>query len=73
LLGLKRFHASLFEDIEWSTGNVARETLRRMRKLGWDVQTHSTLQDIDEPADLKSLAPQWLEPLQEGGSGKSNG
>jgi len=65
LLGLTRFHASLFEDIEWSTGSVAQETLRRLEKLGWNVQTHSMLQDIDEPADLKGLAPHWLEPLQE--------
>lgn len=60
LLGLKRFHASLFEDIEWSTDSVALETLRRMEKLGWDVQTHSLLQDIDEPADLRCLPPDWL-------------
>ena len=72
LLGLKRFHASLFEDIEWSTGSVAQETLRRLEKLGWDVQTHSMLQDIDEPADLKDLAPHWLEPLQESESGQVN-
>jgi glycosyltransferase A (GT-A) superfamily protein (DUF2064 family) len=60
LLGLKHFHASLFEYIEWSTDSVAVETLRRMEKLRWHVQTHSLLQDIDEPADLRCLPPDWL-------------
>lgn len=59
LLGLNGFHASLFEDIEWSTGSVATETRRRMANLGWTVQDHSTVHDIDEPDDLRWLPRGW--------------
>ena len=59
LLGLNRFHASLFRDIEWSTGSVAAETRRRLAGLGWKVKEHPTVQDIDEPADLRWLPPGW--------------
>ena len=43
LLGLNRFHASLFEDIEWSTGTVAAETRRRLAGLAWTVKDHPTV------------------------------
>ena len=55
LLGLKRFHARLFDDMPWSTNAVAAETLRRLAQIGWRVQTQAQLHDIDEPTDL-----QWL-------------
>ena len=57
LLGLRQFHASLFTNIEWSTGTVARETLLRLERLGYRVQINPSVHDIDEPADL-----QWLPP-----------
>ncbi len=52
LLGLTRFHASLFEGIAWSTPSVCRETVARINALAWTLQVRETLQDIDEPADL---------------------
>ncbi|HEV2865043.1 MAG TPA: TIGR04282 family arsenosugar biosynthesis glycosyltransferase [Allosphingosinicella sp.] len=52
LLGLRRFHPSLFEGIAWSTASVAAETLARIGELGWSVSVLETLHDIDEPADL---------------------
>lgn len=55
LLGLKRFHRSLFEGIAWSTDSVAKETVQRLKQLEWSVQTLPMLHDIDEPADLKWL------------------
>lgn len=61
LLGLNRFHSSLFEGIAWSTDTVAFETLRRLKQLGWTVHSHPMLHDIDEPADLKWLPKTWLE------------
>lgn len=61
LLGLKRFHPTLFEGIAWSTNTVAFETLCRLGRLGWAVHRHSMLHDIDEPADLKWLPKNWLE------------
>ncbi len=59
LLGLKRFHASLFKDIVWSTDTVARETLLRLQQLGCRVHIYPGVHDIDEPADLQWLPPAW--------------
>jgi hypothetical protein len=52
LLGLRRFHPSLFEGIAWSTAGVAQQTLDRLAALSWSVQVGDTLADVDEPSDL---------------------
>ena len=65
LLGLNRFHSSLFEAIEWSTDGVADETRRRLARLGWKVQDEPTVHDIDEPADLRWLPRDWPECIHE--------
>jgi glycosyltransferase A (GT-A) superfamily protein (DUF2064 family) len=65
LLGLNRFHASLFEGIEWSTDTVGQETRRRLEQLGWKTQSQPMLRDIDEPADLRWLPEQWRAPVHE--------
>jgi uncharacterized protein len=54
LLGLRRFHPSLFERIGWSGPNVAQDTISRIEFLGWSVSLKETLQDIDVPDDLES-------------------
>lgn len=64
LLGLRAVHASLFENMPWSTPIVASETLRRADQLGWRVKLLATLHDIDEPADLQWLPPSWLADLR---------
>ena len=52
LLGLRRFDPSLFEDIAWSTADVAAETVARILALGWTLHLGATLRDVDVPADL---------------------
>ena len=52
LLGLRRFHASIFENIAWSGPEVAGDTISRIEQLGWSLTIGTTLQDIDEPGDL---------------------
>jgi rSAM/selenodomain-associated transferase 1 len=59
LLGLNRFHATLFESMAWSTETVAATTLDRLAALGWTVTRHAELHDIDEPDDLKWLPKDW--------------
>ncbi len=61
LLGLKRFDATVFSDIQWSTASVASETLKRMHQLDWSVRTLPALHDIDEPDDLRWLPHSWQE------------
>jgi len=52
LLGLKRFHPSLFADLAWSTDQVAGETMARIAALGWSLFVGEPLRDVDEPGDL---------------------
>lgn len=59
LLGLRRFDASLFADLAWSTPTVAATTLARLEMLGWPCTRLPLMHDIDEPADLVHLPPGW--------------
>ena len=59
LLGLRRFHPSLFEGIVWSTPSVAAVTRARLAALGWATQLLAPLHDIDEAADLCWLPAAW--------------
>ena len=52
LLALRRFDASLFEAVPWSTSRVAEETVVRIAALGWSIDVRETLADVDEPVDL---------------------
>ena len=61
LLGLKTHAASLFEDMPWSTAQVAELTLARMAALGWRIAVLDTLPDIDRPEDLIHL-PEAFRP-----------
>lgn len=61
-LGLKTFNPSVFRGIAWSTESVAFETLCRIGVLQWSVAQLPLLRDIDEPADLAALPPDWCVP-----------
>ncbi len=64
LLGLKTHAASLFEDMPWSTAQVAELTLARMTALGWRVTVLDALPDIDRPEDLIHLPAAYrVEPF----------
>ncbi|MBF0400924.1 MAG: TIGR04282 family arsenosugar biosynthesis glycosyltransferase [Magnetococcales bacterium] len=52
LLGLRRFHPSLFTNIAWSTASVAEETVNRILRLGWSLHQGAVLHDVDKPEDL---------------------
>lgn len=59
LLGLKRFDATLFSDIPWSTNRVTAMTLDRIKQLGWRAQALAIQPDSDKPADLRWLPKSW--------------
>lgn len=61
LLGIKRYHAFLFENIAWSTDLVAEQTRQSCARHGLSLVEFAPLTDIDEPADLKQL-PRQLQP-----------
>jgi len=59
LIGLHAPCPAVFADMAWSTPAVAGETLRRMAALNLRVWTGPLLHDIDEPADLVHVPPEW--------------
>ena len=59
LLGLRAHCAAVFEAMPWSTDQVARLTLARLRAQGLHVWVGPVLNDVDEAADLAHLPPGW--------------
>jgi uncharacterized protein len=55
LLGMRSNHTALFEDMEWSTSEVASETISRAEKLNLTVYPLPTLRDVDELVDLQAI------------------
>lgn len=56
LLGMKAPHGHLFEDIAWSTNNVAEQTRRRAQVLGLQVLELDTWYDVDDAPALLRLS-----------------
>jgi uncharacterized protein len=55
LLGLKAAHRRLFEDVDWSTERVARQTMERAREIGLPIHVLPPWYDVDELEALKLL------------------
>jgi rSAM/selenodomain-associated transferase 1 len=55
LLGVKAAHVHLFEDIAWSTGAVAEQTLERARQIGLEMVLLPGWFDVDDPPSLRRL------------------
>lgn len=64
LLGLKRYHPSLFAGIEWGANSVLQVTRQRLRQLGWRWRELETLWDLDRLPDLQRY--QRLQALASG-------
>jgi rSAM/selenodomain-associated transferase 1 len=61
LIGLKRPHRRLFEDIAWSTEVVAAQTLERARELGLAVHHLPSWYDVDDAETLRLLMGELFE------------
>jgi rSAM/selenodomain-associated transferase 1 len=61
LLGLKAAHRRLFEDIDWSTERVARQTMDRAREIGLPIHVLPAWYDVDELEALKLLHAELCE------------
>jgi uncharacterized protein len=55
LLGIKRAHRRLFDDIDWSTERVAAQTMERARELELPVHVLPSWYDVDEVDALRTL------------------
>jgi hypothetical protein len=56
LIGFKQFHRRLFEEIDWSTERVFRQTLARAGEIGVTVASLPEWYDVDDEATLAMLA-----------------
>lgn len=52
LLGMKKFHGSLFEEMKYSTSSVFPETISKIEKLGLEYFVLPELHDIDNEEEL---------------------
>ncbi len=64
LIGLKRLHQRLFEQIDWSTERVFNQTLERAREIGLEAELLPTWYDVDDGATLERLRRELLGRLR---------
>ena len=55
VIGMKAPHAQLFQNVDWSTDRVARQTRERARALGLAVHELETWYDVDNASALQRL------------------
>jgi rSAM/selenodomain-associated transferase 1 len=55
LIGLKQFHQRLFEQIDWSTERVYRQTIARACEIGLTVASLPEWYDVDDEETLAAL------------------
>jgi glycosyltransferase A (GT-A) superfamily protein (DUF2064 family) len=60
LIGMKQFHERLFEEIDWSTERVYRQTIMRAGEIGLPVAGLAEWYDVDDEATLGLLARELL-------------
>ncbi len=51
LIGMKAAHSALFENIDWGTDQVFKQTLKKARALGLKTELLRELADIDTPLE----------------------
>jgi rSAM/selenodomain-associated transferase 1 len=61
LIGLKRAHAAVFENITWSTASVCEETIERARESGLEVVLLPLWYDVDDAATLAVLREELID------------
>ena len=62
LIGIKRLHHRLFEQIDWSTERVFAQTLERAREIGLETELLPTWYDVDDAATLDRLRRELTAP-----------
>ena len=62
LIGLKKLHRALFEDIAWSTGRVLQQTIERARQMNLQVHLLPTWYDVDDRMTLRRLCEEFFGP-----------
>jgi hypothetical protein len=60
LIGVKKPHRHLFEQIDWSTERVLNQTIQRATEMGIEVKLLPTGYDVDDSASLRRLCNELL-------------
>jgi hypothetical protein len=60
LIGLKRLHREVFEEVNWSTDRVLEQTKQRATEIGVDVRELPGGFDVDDRATLHRLCDELL-------------
>ena len=60
LIGVKKPHRHLFEQIDWSTERVLNQTIQRASEMGIEVKLLPTGYDVDDSAGLRRLCNELL-------------
>jgi hypothetical protein len=55
LIGVKKPHRHLFEQIDWSTERVFNQTIQRAKEVGLEIQLLPTGYDVDDSTSLQRL------------------
>src|SRR5206468_12448816 len=55
LIGMKKPHRHLFEQIDWSTERVLNQTMQRATEIGIEVKLLPRGYDVDDGASLRRL------------------
>lgn len=69
LIGLKKLHRELFEDIAWSTENVLQQTIDLARQMNLRTHFLPTWYDIDELLTLRRLCDELFGPTTSAAAG----
>ena len=62
LIGFKKPHRALFEDIAWSTERVLEQTIERARQINLKVHRLATWYDVDDRTTLRRLCDDFFGP-----------
>jgi rSAM/selenodomain-associated transferase 1 len=65
LIGLKRAHRRLFEEIAWSTEQVLEQTLKRAAEIDLEVRMLPLWYDVDDGATLSRLCDELFLPVED--------
>jgi rSAM/selenodomain-associated transferase 1 len=60
LIGMKKPHRQLFEQIDWSTERVLKQTMQRATEIGVEVKLLPTEYDVDDGSSLRRLCNELL-------------
>ena len=62
LIGLKKNHRHLFEDIDWSTSRVLAQTIARAKEIKLPVKLLPSWFDVDDATTLRRLCDELFSP-----------